>query len=104
MSIIKHILDEELKRLQKLSRKYQQQIDKLPKGSLAKKKRNHNYYYYFAYRNGAKIKFIYLGKDSSPAVKEAIEARKKRVQYLELQKKLKHDLKELKKALGGSRG
>jgi len=104
MSIIKHILDEELRRLQKLSGKYQREIDKLPKGSLAKKKRNDKFYYYSAFREGSKVKFIYIGRESSPAVKEAIEARKKRVKCLELQKKLKKEMKELKKALHGSRG
>jgi hypothetical protein len=104
MSIIKHILSEELNRLQKLSQKYRNDINKLPKGSLAKKKRNNNYYIYLAFRDGAKIKFIYVGKESSPAVKEMIAARKKRIKYIELQNKLRQDIKELKKALNGRRG
>jgi phosphatidylserine/phosphatidylglycerophosphate/cardiolipin synthase-like enzyme len=104
MSIIKHILDEELRRLQKLSKKYRHEIDGLPKGSLSRKRRGDNYYYYLAFRNGAKVKFIYVGKDSSQAVKAALAARRKRIQNLELLKKIKLDMQELKKALYGRRG
>ena len=101
MSIIKHILGEELERLEKLSAKYKQEIDQLPKGAISKKQRNGINYFYLAYRYGAGVKFKYIGKESSDKVKEMIVLRRKRLKYLNLQKKLKLEIKDIKRALYG---
>jgi hypothetical protein len=103
MGIIKHILKEELERLEQLSLKYENEIAKLPKGSLSKKKRNKNIFVYLAYREKDKVKFKYLGKENSEAVlkiKEQIEQRQK---YLDDLKKIKSDIKEIKRALNERR-
>ena len=103
MSIIKHILGEELERLEKLLEKYRQEIDRLPKGSLAKKQRYGNNYIYLAYRDGKKVIFKYIGKESSDAVKDIKVLRKKRLKYLDLQRKIKEDISEIKRAIFGRR-
>ena len=52
MEILNGILKEELERLKSLKKHYAQEMSKLPKGSLIRKKINGNIYYYFNYRDG----------------------------------------------------
>jgi len=62
MKILNSMLSEELDRLNKLSKNYEKQIAKLPKGSLIKKNIKGNIYYYFNYRQEKKKIFKYIGK------------------------------------------
>lgn len=103
MSVIKHILSEELERLQKLKQKYIKEIEELPKGSISKKKRNDNVYLYWAFRDKEKIKFKYIGKESSKEAVLAFEQREKRNKYLDLLKKIQNDIKEIKRSVNGKR-
>ena len=77
MSVIKGVLEEELKRLKELSEDYEKKIDSLRKGSISRKKRNKNVYLYWAFRENDKIKFIYIGPEGSDAGKKALEDRNK---------------------------
>jgi hypothetical protein len=99
MSVIKGVLEEELKRLKELSEDYEKKIDSLRKGSISRKKRNKNVYLYWAFRENDKIKFIYIGPEGSDAGKKALENRNKRIKYQKLLKKVKSDIKEIKRAL-----
>jgi hypothetical protein len=101
MSVIQDILKEELERLENLLQKYENEIKNLPKGSLSKKMRNDKAYLYLAYRENNKVRFKYLGKESSEAAQKAIEQRRQRLKYMSLLKKLKDDIKDIKRALNG---
>lgn len=101
MSVIQDILKEELERLENLLQKYENEIKKLPKGSLSKKMRNDKAYLYLAYRENNKVRFKYLGKESSEAAQKAKEQRRQRLKYMSLLKKLKDDIKDIKRALNG---
>jgi hypothetical protein len=101
MNAILGILKEELERLEKLSQKYKEMIEKLPKGSISIKKRRGHSYAYLAFREQGKVRFKYLGKASSEKVREfqkKIESRKK---YESLLKKVKINKKEVKGAIRG---
>lgn len=104
MSIIQHVLSEELERLEKLAQKYKRALSSLPKGSLSKKTRNGQVYIYRAYREKDKVKFEYIGKESSSASQEAQKALSKRQDYLSKLKKVNKDLIELRRALRGKKG
>lgn len=102
MSVIKHVLNEELDRLEQLSLKYEDEIRKLPNGSLAKKMRNGKAYIYLAYRDKDRVKFNYIGKESSEAVQKALVQREQRQEYINNLRQVKNDIKEIKRALHGS--
>ena len=93
MSVFKDLLQEERKRLNTLKNKYEQMLNKLPKGSLSRKVRNNRSYYYLAYREGDKVKFEYVGK---------VDSEKYRVLQKELAKRhdLSNKLKQVNKELG----
>lgn len=99
MSIVQHILKEEYDRLQKLVVIYSKAIDKLPKGSISRKKRNNNVYSYLAYRADDKIKFLYLGKDNSPKVREIAKQIAERKEKEKQLRQVKASLKEIGKFL-----
>lgn len=99
MSIIKGVLEEELQRLKQLTEEYEKQLSAIQKGSISRKKRNNNVYLYWAFRENDKIKFKYIGTEDSEAGKNALEDRNKRIKYQTLLKKVKSDIKEIKRAL-----
>jgi len=104
MSAIKAILQEETRRLEQLCRKYRQKIRNLPQGSVSRKERKGNFYSYLAHRDGAKVRFEYLGKAGSPevvALEGKIAARKK---YERLLKHALANLKELRRMTLGKKG
>ncbi len=100
MSIVQHILKEEYDRLQKLVVIYSKAIEKLPKGSISRKKRNNNIYSYLAYRADKKIKFVYLGKDNSEKVMEIARQIAERKDKEKQLRQVRASLKEIKKVLG----
>jgi len=104
MSIIQHVLNEELERLEKLSLKYKSDLNKLPKGSISKKLRNGQPYVYRAYRVKDKVKFEYLGKESSPVAQEAKQQSVQRLSYQSKLRQVNSDIKEIRRAVLGRRG
>ena len=103
MSIIKHIVEEELERLEKLSAKYKAEIKNLPKGSISKKSRHGRFYVYLAYRENKKIRFKYIGKESSEEAKALEQKIQKRKKYENLLKQLENDLKEVRRTKSGKK-
>ena len=101
MSVIKHVLEEEYKRLLELADSYQIKIDSLPKGSISKKIRNKNIYFYRAYRDSDKIRYVYIGKDGSEQAEKALSDREEWIKYYNLLKEVKSEIKEIKRALNG---
>jgi hypothetical protein len=103
MSIIKGILEEELKRLEELSLFYKEKISKAPRGSISVKDRGGKRYIYLAHREDKKIIFDYVGKDV-PEVRDALNERmRQRKEYQAKLSQVKENLKEIKRSLRGKR-
>ena len=103
MSIVKHILQEELDRLNELLSLYEKQLKNLPRGSLSKKVRDGKNYFYEAYREGKKVRFKYIGKESSEPVKKILPSYKRRMKYRHLYKEVKGDIDEIQRALDATK-
>lgn len=99
MSVIQDVIKEEYNRLNSLMDVYDRKISECVKGSLSVKKRSGHSYYYLAYREEKKVKFIYVGKEGSPSVKDIAEKIEKRHRYEKMRKKSKKNLDEVRKLL-----
>ena len=99
MSPIKSILQEELQRLEQLCQKYQEELSKLPRGSISEKERKGNSYAYLAFRENGKVHFEYIGNIQSDKVKKLRQLVEERRRYERLMKQAQNNLKELKKLL-----
>lgn len=99
MSALQGILREEYDRLRKLSEKYQNELKRLPKGSISVKEIGNNNYYYLAFRKKEKVIFKYLGKEDSIKLNQIEEQLRKR-KDLELKlRQVNSDIKELSKSI-----
>ena len=99
---IRGILKEELENSIRMQELYENELRKLPVGSLIKKKiRGHEYYYIVMRKNG-KVKFVYKGKDvSREFIEEYARAKELRAKYRRLLSQVKKQIKYLKGALRG---
>jgi hypothetical protein len=103
MSIIKGILEEELKRLEELLVFYKEKIARIPGGSISAKERGGKRYLYLARREGKKVIFDYVGKDV-PEVRNVLNDRiRQRKGYQAKLHQVRENLKEVKKALRGKK-
>lgn len=96
--VIKGILREELENSLRMKKRYEQELAKLPKGSLVKRVIKGHGYYYLVYRQNGKVKSVYRGK--SPSEKEL----QKYQQAKELRSKYRKALSQLKKQIRYLRG
>ena len=101
MSIFKDVLQEEYQRLQALKDKYNEELEKLPKGSISAKNRNNQYYYYLAYRVKDKVKFKYIGKKDSEALSKIEEQLSKRKEIESKLEQVNNAIKDLSKSVNG---
>jgi len=104
MEILNGVLKEELERLKNLKKHYVQEMSKLPKGSLIRKKINGNIYYYLNYRNGKKSIFKYVGKLSKDKVMDLKGKIEKRRKLWKLNIKVKKDIARLKQMIHEKEG
>lgn len=92
MEVLNGILKEELNRLRKLKKSYENKLKRFPKGGLIRKEIKRNIYYYLNYRDGGKSVFRYLGKlnkEEISNIKEKIEERRKlRKLYIQVKKNI----------------
>ena len=99
---IKGVLKEELENSIKMQKQYEEELQKLPVGSLIKKKIKGHEYYYIVMRENGKVKFVYKGKRVSKAlIEEYARAKEMRAKYRKLLSQLKKQIKFLKGALRG---
>jgi hypothetical protein len=97
---IKSVLKEELDNSLRLVKRYDQEIEKLPKGSLIKKNIRGHWYYYLIVRRQGKVKFEYKGKEvSKEEIQRYAQAKKMRAKYRQLRSKAKKQIKFLERAL-----
>ena len=98
-SVLKGVLEEELKRNLEKQRVFSNELAKYPKGSLVVVKVHGDCYLYRKYRDGEKIKSVYIGPINSDEAKKAYEDRNKYIQLKQDIKDLKEEEKKLRKAV-----
>ena len=76
MNMILTTITQEKKRIEYMLAKYQQEQDRLPKGSISEKVVGNRVYYYLKYREGKKVLSQYISKSQIGEIREQIEKRK----------------------------
>ena len=84
MGPVKGVLKEELINSRKLKKRYERELKKLPKGCLVRKNISGHTYYYLAFRDGAKVKYVYRGKMTAQEIKKYERIKKDRKKYRDL--------------------
>jgi len=97
--VVKAVFQDELERNQRLTARYEKELEILPKGSIFKRKIGNQEYLYLNYREGEKVISKFLGKCDEFNVNELQIQLDKRKEYKQLLKKLKLEQKELLRAL-----
>ncbi|GBE04718.1 hypothetical protein BMS3Abin10_00334 [bacterium BMS3Abin10] len=98
--VIKGVLKEELRNSLRMKKRYEDELAKLPKGSLIKKKIKGHEYYYLLLREEGKVRFVYKGKEVPlNIIKKYREAKKIRAKYRNLLSHVKKEIKFLERAL-----
>lgn len=98
-TVIKGVLEEELERNERMTKRYQIELRNLPKGSIVKRKIGNQEYYYLSYREKKKVIAKYIGKAESVDVAELQAKLDKRKYIMGVLKSLKQEEKEIKSAL-----
>lgn len=90
---IKGVLKEELDNSIRMKERYEKELEKLPVGSLIKKKIKGLEYYYIVLRENGDIKFNYQGRNVPDKLKDEYSRAK------ELRKKYRNNISQLKKQI-----
>jgi hypothetical protein len=77
-TVIYDMLKEEKQRNLEMQEVYKREIEMLPKGSISEREISGRTYYYLKYRQGAKVKNDYIGKDKNAAEKIKRETEKRK--------------------------
>ena len=101
MSSIFHVIEEEFHRLNEAKQAYEAAVAREKQGSPQIKKIGQKDYLYLARRNGAKVRYHYIGHANDNETLKVLESVKRRREYEGLLKGINNDLKEVKKALRG---
>jgi len=100
--VIKSILREELENSRRMRQRYEQELARLPKGSLVKRNIKGNEYYYLIYRENGKFMSEYKGKSVPDQVLERYaEAKGLRSKYRKALSQLKKQIRYLEGVLRG---
>lgn len=100
--VIKSVLREELANSLRMKKRYEQELAKLPKGSLVKRNIKGHEYYYLVYRENGKFKAVYKGKSvRDKDLKKYQEAKNLRSKYRKALSQLKKQIRYLKGILRG---
>ena len=70
------MIAQEKKRIEYMLTRYQEEYDRLPKGSLSEKKAGTRTYYYLKYRDGKKVVSEYINKSRIDEVQIQLEKRR----------------------------
>ena len=76
MNMILTTIAQEKKRIEYMLTRYQEEYDRLPKGSLSEKKAGTRTYYYLKYRDGKKVVSEYINKSRIDEVRIQLEKRR----------------------------
>ncbi len=99
MNMILTTIMQEKQRIEYMREKYQEELSRLPKGTISEKKSGENVYYYLKYRDGGKVVSHYIRKSEIDEVRAQVEKRK----HIEAMiKSLQEELVIADKALEGA--
>ena len=98
---IREILQEELENSLRMERNYRMAVDRLPKGSLVRKRIRGREYCYLAKRVGDRVEFEYLGKLPPRLIEKYEQAKTDRAKYRKLLAEVRAQIKLLRKVLRG---
>jgi hypothetical protein len=101
MSVVYGVLKDEYDRLLETEQAFLGRVEKLPKGSIQKKKINGCEYIYLSYRDGSRVKSTYIGSIKSGKVENTLILIEKREQYKKRLKETRASIKEIEKVLNG---
>jgi len=96
---IKFAPREEFDRLSALRRRYEEQLQYFPKGSLSRKIRGNREYLYLAHREGSRVIFEYIGNSDSDEARKVIKDVEERKSVERKLKEVKLELKQLERLL-----
>jgi hypothetical protein len=99
---IKSILREELVNSERMQLRYEEELSRLPHGSLVKRIIKGHVYFYLVYRDEGKVRSEYRGKSSPEEITKYAEVKRKRAQYRHQLSKVKKQIRFLKGTLRGS--
>lgn len=100
--VIKGVLREELANSLRMKKRYEQELGKLPKGSLVKRTIKGHEYYYLIYRENGKFKSEYKGKSvPDKELNKYREAKHLRSKYRKALSQLKKQIRYLEGVLRG---
>ena len=98
---IKGVLREELDNSLRMQERYEQEIAKLPRGSLVKRRIRGHDYYYLVYREDGKVRSVYRGKPDANEIARYRSARDQRAKYRKLLSKARRQVRFLRGVLRG---
>jgi hypothetical protein len=98
---IKGVLREELDNSARMQARYEQELSKLPKGSLVKRRIRGHDYYYLVYREDGKVRSVYRGRPDAKEIARYRTARDHRAKYRKLLSKVKRQVRFLRGVLRG---
>mgnify|MGYP000241705794 CR=1 FL=1 len=76
LNLILSTVMQEKQRIDYMLSRYQEEFDRLPKGTISEKVTNGKTYYYLKYRDGKKVVSKYISKKEIDAVRQQIEKRR----------------------------
>ena len=98
-TVIRGVLEEELERNGRMKKRYLDEIEQLPKGSVMLRKIGNQEYFYLKYRENNKVISKYIGQKTEIDIKEIKEKILKRKHIEGVLKNLSLEEKEILKAL-----
>lgn len=98
-TVIRGVLEEELERNSRMTKRYIDELEQLPKGSVMLRKIGNQEYFYLKYRENKKIISKYIGQKTEINIKEIKEKIQKRKHVEGVLKNLSLEEKEILKAL-----
>jgi hypothetical protein len=99
MNTVRAALETELKASENLKQQYEQELAKLPPGTLVKKNIKGNSYYYRVMREGDKVYHHYLGKLTSQEIKVESSSKEMRLEYKRRLQDVKQEITLIEKLL-----
>lgn len=102
MVVIKNVLREELENSLRMRKRYEEELAKLPKGSLVARRIKGHTYYYLVLREKGAFKSVYQGKSvARKELQRYAEAKEFRAKYRKALSQIKRQIRYLQGALRG---
>ena len=98
---IKSVLREEQVNSLRMQERYEEELSKLPKGSLVKRLIKGHAYYYLVYREAGKVHSVYRGQPGAEEIERYRVVRDQRAKYRKLLSKVKRQVRFLRGVLRG---